>query len=270
MYKFFFLSILITLLCSVNATGATSCSDLLSKHTNEAMNLDNAHCLENTELSFKNAKSYTQPDNEITIFANNLVNMDITVSELSDLFSGKEFHLVVHGICAGKCSRLLIPLATSTSFTEGSFAVLNESSLQSRLTHGVSLILDHSKVDKSLGIIGTNEKNYRSQYNETFVEELAILRETRVSVIHLLWHEFMLNTALANKSACNVKDPIIVLLTSKYFKQNFIYVPKSVHTIYEKIDLDSVDSKMKKVFGDNAVLYTPFNNQPTFDCDVSD
>ncbi len=197
------------------------------------------------------------------LFVKDLINIEASLESFSDTFLGKDFHLIVDGICAGECSRLLIPLAKSTSFTDGSFAVLNESSLKSRLAHGVEAIVNGSTEGDPFG---TSDKKYSQEFGDIFQRELRIISTTQTNVTHLLWHSFLRRSTIASRSGCGAKKQTIILLTAEYYRENFIYVPDANVAKITQLKIDQVNKKIKDLFGNNAVLYTPFELRPVFSC----
>ena len=199
------------------------------------------------------------------VFALNAHDLNLSSTEIMDVFGDVKFTLVVAGICAGKCSRLLMPIAGKTVFTKNSFAALTDNSIPSKAYHNrehLSVKMKNNTLN--MQDIHDAEDKYQTRISEEYLPDIKIIKLSKKSVTHLTWNSFVrqsLVTQLDRK--CLPINSVVVILNRNYLKMNLFtlkgnYSPPSDETIINEIG---------KAFPEKSILIHSYDHQPFYGAD---
>lgn len=133
--------------------------------------------------------------------------------------------LIVDGVCGGDCSRLLLPVSKKRFFTQGSFAVLTDSSIETRSTVlGIFLFEEKGlQIDQGFPLkeVKNFELNYQDNIVNKFARDINLLSATNSNLSHLNWHSFVRQSLVHSEGlTCIPIKKLGVVLTNEYLNSN--------------------------------------------------
>jgi hypothetical protein len=198
------------------------------------------------------------------VFAFNAHDLNFSSSEIIDLFGSDKIILVIDGMCAGKCSRLLMPLARKIVFTKGSFAALTDNSINSRGYYirkyaGPKIKNNTINVSDAIKL----KTDYSNKISGEYLADLEIMELAAKNVTHLTWHSFVRQSLVRQiNRKCLPVDSLAVILTLEYYRLNSLRVKG-------RYVLPSDDSIIKQVNqtmpGKNIMIYS-YQKEPFSGC----
>lgn len=244
----------------------------LLKYPKEILKNDKVVCLENTEDSLQYVEEeLKESSNKVWLHVSDLTNLSINADKFSEIFVGKDFNLLVDGICSGECSRLLLPLASKTIFKDGSFAVLTDSAIKSRLAYYADSIINAKNNDaevidpvKMAAKIGAD---YQNKLQTDVIKEHAILFHSEVNVTHLYWNSFVSQSLKRSEFFCPKIRDLGVILTNEYFREN--YIPIHRKAPFTLPSDDYIIKKFKSITDKEIILIKSYETEPLLDCNQS-
>lgn len=208
----------------------------------------------------------TLNDKEVAVFVNP-TERPITRAEIETAFVGRTFVLLIDGICVAECSRLLLPVSTQLSFTEGSFAALTDSSMPSYFDHVTKTILENNDDDQKRGLkLGTFEHakiSYAKDVKENYLADVQFFASTETPLTHLNLHAILEQVLKqTQKEYCDPVKSVAVAMTADYYRRNLISMRgEYIHPPSQKIVSD-----IQKELGPTLVVNTydmrPINKCP--------
>jgi len=196
-------------------------------------------------------------------------NLDIKSEEILNELGDKKFTLLVDGICVGACSRLIMPLASKVSFSDKSFAILTDSSIETRI-HNALAFTKFSMMKNKRDLSGddvqkilSEKEDYQDKLRNQYFSDVRILELSAKSATHLTWHAHeRLSLESRGKRECRPIRSLGVVLTPEYLRMNMFML----NGTYKLPSEDYIIQSLKPVLGDNPTLIYSFQSQPFYGC----
>jgi len=210
---------------------------------------------------------WNQLEDGQVLLVHNLIDFELDTRDLLEITKEKSFALVIDGICAGKCSRLLMPLASEISFTSGSFAALTDSSIESRISHSAKQLFgkkgENFRLKLSRDEVEGLHPSYARQIENEYSLDLKLIAQSDTSVSHLNWHSSVRQILKYNDDTqCWPINFLAVILTPDYLHENGLGRLNGSHSIPIRQEILKV---VERELGDFLVIYS-YDTEPLNQC----
>ena len=261
---FFFISCIIFATCAEAKPPAFVCDEQIAR-LNLGITAEHTICI-NADIVTNNTQSFKH------VLAANAHDLSLSSSEIIDIFGREKFTLVIDGVCSGKCSRLLMPLANDIIFTDNSFAALTDNSINSRGYYITKLVgsknknktvkaSDLSKV--SVNEIAKLKPDYLNKLSDEYLPDIEIIKLSAKSVTHLTWHSFVRqNLTRQINQECLPIDSLAVILTPEYFSLNYFRVKGR----YALPSDNSIIEQLGQIMTDETIIIYSYEKEPFSGC----
>jgi len=219
-------------------------------------------CLTPQTLNIKNL--FLADDINNIVVVENTSALNFTSKEILETFADKKFNLLISGVCAGNCSRLLLPLAESVTINENAIVVLNDSSLETR-SYNLGKKILNSKYKAGNGIMSLEQyrktqSNYNNKFKNDYYTDLKIIKKSKVNITHLTWHSYVRQTLkVSSNKFCKSINSLNIILTPDYFYENNIIYNKNYKLPQRKQIIELLNNELD----DPMIIYSyedkPFN-----------
>jgi len=208
-----------------------------------------------------------------TVYAVNALDVPLSVRQIKHLFSHRKFILQIEGICAGKCARLLLPMATEVRFSKGAFAAMTDSAIISRADALATVLAGKQSLKADAGTgsnikIGLDElmaaqRSYQDRLKTDYRTEVEMIAPTQTGITHLTWHAYV-RQRLQNGTAryCPPVRSLAVVLTPAYMGHNGIRI-KGVYRLPHRRD---IVPRLIKSFGREVFIVYAYDERILSGC----
>lgn len=202
---------------------------------------------------------------ETVVITNNTHELNLTSEQLLELFDGKKPHLVVYGVCAGACSRLLVPLASFIEFRDDGLAVLTDSSAinKSQFTQARLGNFEQGPIKIERNFIQNSKRSYNETYAKELSQDIMLISGTYTSIDHLLWHTHVYQSLKFRPTGRCSHETLAVIMTKRYISGNITNVVGQ----YD-IEDDKSIALLRETFGDKIVVSKTYFSDPIYGCDI--